>query len=555
MTPKRLPSVALAKEGLGTLLVSLAAAATFASGLVSLWSVAGRSVPARAAFLRSVLPVEFLHLSRLLTLLVGFALVIASINIYKRKERAFHVVVILSVLSVIFHLVKGLDYEEAMSSAILLSLLIAARREFVVKSGPPDWPATLFGLAIAALIAIGYGVAGFWLLDARDFGIDFSWHDAAARTFYVLTLRDPGVSPKTGHAVWFLHSLELITATAVLYAGYALFRPSLYRLHTVPAERASAQTIVERHGRTALDFYKLWPDKSLFFSASRRAFLAYQVAGGVAVVLGDSVGPSDELESLIEEFVDFCNENDWRVTLYQTLPDFLPVYEHAGFRELKIGDDAIVDLQRFTLTGPERKGLRSAIRKIEAAGVHIAWYEPPIPAPVMAELRAVSNAWLEIPGRRERRFSVGRFDAAYIRSTPVIAATEGDGRILAFANVVRSYHHAEATIDLMRRRPTAPNGIMDYLFVKLFEHSVQAGYERFNMGLVPMAGFTEQEHASPEARAVHALVRQLDFVFSYKGQKMFKGKFATLWEPRYVVYRHVFDLPRLAYALSRVSED
>jgi phosphatidylglycerol lysyltransferase len=79
------------------------------------------------------------------------------------------------------------------------------------------------------------------------------------------------------------------------------------------------------------------------------------------------------------------------------------------------------------------------------------------------------------------------------------------------------------------------------------------GVERFNLGLAPMSGFQEKEEASPQERAVHTFFQQLNFLFSYKGLRAYKAKFASFWEPRYVVYRNVLELPRLALALGKVS--
>jgi phosphatidylglycerol lysyltransferase len=95
---------------------------------------------------------------------------------------------------------------------------------------------------------------------------------------------------------------------------------------------------------------------------------------------------------------------------------------------------------------------------------------------------------------------------------------------------------------------------MDYVFVKLFLLKKEEGFERFNLGMVPMSGFQPYEEASPEERAIHSLVQHLTFLFSFKGLLAYKGKFATAWEPRYAIYRNPLDLPRLAFALTRISE-
>jgi len=528
---------------------------TLGSGLINLYSVIGPALDERAALLSKVFPLAFHHLSRFLTLVIGFALIISSINIHKRKKRAFRIVFLLAYLSVFFHLTEGLDYGAALFSLALLSLLLWARRNFTVKSNLPELRWGVARFVIAMTLALGYGVAGFWLLDRREFGVDFTLRDALRHTLLFLSLAgDPQVVPQTHYAHWFVDSLYLITVAAIGYSLFALFRPVNYQFRTRPRERALAAEIVAKHGRAALDYFKLSPDKSYFFSPSRRCFLAYRVARNFALVLSDPVGPEEEIEETVRRFGDFCAENDWGLSFYQTPPDFLPIYRRAGFKKLKIGDTAVVDLTGFTLAGKGMKKLRNKVKQLEKSGLRIIRYDPPLTEKILRQAREVSDEWLRLPGRQERGFSLGRFEPNYVRSTPLFTVTDKDGRMLAFANVIPAYHPGEATIDLMRHRTGAPNGTMDYLFVKLFLYNREQGFARFSLGMAPMAGFREKEQASPAERAVHLFFQHLNFLFSFTGIRQYKAKFASYWEPRYLIYRHVIDLPKLALALSRVSE-
>jgi phosphatidylglycerol lysyltransferase len=106
----------------------------------------------------------------------------------------------------------------------------------------------------------------------------------------------------------------------------------------------------------------------------------------------------------------------------------------------------------------------------------------------------------------------------------------------------------------MRRRTDAPNGTMDYLFIKLFLYARERGYARVSLGMAPMTGFQKREEATMEERAIHGLFQKLDFLFSFRGLYRYKAKFATSWEPRYLVYGNVLELPRTALALRRLSE-
>ena len=528
---------------------------TLGSGLLNVYSVVGRSLLERVELLRTVFSLEFVHLSRSITLLTGFTLVVASFNIYRRKRLAFWVVAAAASVSVVFHLAKGLDYEEALLSLALLGGLFVSRRSFTVRSRRPNWRGMVQRVAIAFALAVAYGMAGFWFLDPREFGVDFDWRHSLRHTLEFLALRgDASLHPHTRYAEWFLDSLYLMTSVTFIYSLYAVFRPVVYLFRTYPREMDRARQLLSRHGRSSQDFFKVRPDKSYFFSTDDQCFLAYRVGRDLAVVLGDPVGPDTAIEGIVRDFTQFCYDNGWGVAFHQAMPDYLDVYERSGFKKLKVGDDAIVDLTQFTLEGKAAKTFRSKVNQLEKEGVHTQYYEPPIPPILMAQIREVSDEWLQIPGRRERQFTLGMFEEEYLASTPLFTAEDSGGHVLAFVNLVPSYRSGEATIDLMRRRTEAPNGIMDYVFVKLFLRCKGQGLERFNLGMAPMAGFQEQEEATPEERAIHAFFQHLNFLFSFKGLLAYKAKFATAWEPRYLIYRNILDLPRVAMAISAVSE-
>jgi len=272
------------------------------------------------------------------------------------------------------------------------------------------------------------------------------------------------------------------------------------------------------------------------------------------MVLADPVGPEEEIEGIIRDFSLLCRENDWRLAFHQVLPDFLPLYQRLGFGRIKVGDEAVVDLIRFSLEGREMKKIRHYVNQIDKSGIQAVLIPPPLAEGVLRQAQAISNEWLSTPGRRERAFTLGTFDADYVRSTPLFAAIGPGEEMLAFMNIIPSYARGETTIDLMRYRPGAPNGIMDYLFVKIFLYAREQGYDRFSLGMAPLAGFQEKEEATMEERAIHFFLQKLNFLFSYSGLRQYKAKFATTWEPRYTVYRNALDLPRLALALGKVLE-
>src|SRR5207253_7054731 len=176
-------------------------------------------------------------------------------------------------------------------------------------------------VAVALLaVALIYGVAGFSLLDKRDFhqeiGVPTALHYTVDR--FDLTTNKP-LHPYTKRGLLFVDSLSFVSVAAIAYVGVSLFQPLRLRLSDQTSNREQLQHLLERYGGLSEDFFKLWPhDKQYFFSASRRSGLAFHVYHGVALCLGDPVGDKREFKQLMRDFQELCFGNDW-------LPAFIHV--------------------------------------------------------------------------------------------------------------------------------------------------------------------------------------------------------------------------------------
>ena len=487
-------------------------------------------------------------------LLLGFAIILTGFHLWARKKRALHMAVCLAAASSIFLWRSG-HLERAAASLGVALLLVSLRRQFSMGSGRPNLSLALRRIAYAATVALLYGTVGFWLLKPHHFGQDFHWWEAAALTARaMLLLGDTGLDPLTPHAVWFLESLFWMSAATFAYCGVILFKPVAYHFFYSHSERERAKVIAAEYGRTAQDFFKQWPDKSLFFSRGDRSFIAYRVANDFALTLGDPVGPEEDLPAAIEQFIDMCRRRGWRVGFHQVRGNHLHLYKNLGFRGLRIGDEAVVDLDRFSLDGSAMKEARNTVARVERAGYRVRVFDSPIDEHLLDQLQRVSDQWLKLPGHRERRVTLGSFSRDYVRRTRVYAALNAAGDVVAFLNLVPSYDANLATVDLMRRGSDNTNGLMDYVFAMAFLDSKARGCCRFSLGLAPLAEFDEDEQPSVEEKLVQWGLRRMPNLFRADSLRRFKAKYASEWEPRYEVYRNRWDLPRLALALRSVTE-
>ena len=544
------------RQGLKSAPQHLPAVLTGVTGFLSVFSVLAPSIPRRVNRIENYSPFNPSDFSRTFTLAAGFLLLFLSYSLWRRKRVAWLAATITMALVVVSHVVKRHDELISLIALGNLAILLLYRDRFRVRSDAPTLARGVAQFVAALLFALMYGVAGFWLISRREFATDFNLRESIENTVRLFFfLNTDYLHPRTRYADWFLDSFTVVGALAIATAVFSLVRPVVWRRRTLPHERAEARELIERYGNSSLDYFKTWDDKICFFSSTREGVIGYGVAAHTAVSLGDPVAANEaEFDLVLEEFLDFCDANGWRAAFHQTPPDHLADYQAAGFSSVKIGEEATVDLTAFSLAGNARKSLRAACNKLEKLGYTANYVAAPQPQERLDQLRAVSDAWLAEGGRRERRFTLGQWDDRYIRSCDVISIDDGDGRIVAFANMIPDGARGEATIDLMRYVHDGPNGLMDVLFVKLFEALKQRGYTRFSLGMAPFAEVGSEPDSTTLERGIRLLGEHLDRFFSSKGLREYKDKFGPTWEPRYLIFPSEVALPAVTLALVRLTE-
>ncbi len=191
------------------------------------------------------------------------------------------------------------------------------------------------------------------------------------------------------------------------------------------------------------------------------------------------------------------------------------------------------DLSSFSLEGPARKKLRAAHARAQRDGLEMEIVSPPHDPALIAELKGISDDWLEAKKTREKRFSVGRFDPAWLQRWPLVLVRQ-NGRILAFANLLQTEIVGQSTIDLMRHVNDAPPGVMDFLFTELMLRLKAHGATSFSMGMAPLSGLEARKGTRLWNRFGAAIFQHGGHFYNFAGLRAFKAKFDPVWEPRYL---------------------
>ncbi len=533
-------------------LVRLISLLTAAMGIVNVLSAVTPSLKDRLKLLETYLPFMVARGGHLTAALAGFALLLLSVSLWRRKRVGWMLTLGILLISIPIHLLKGLDYEEASLAALLAALLIYLRPHFHAHSDAPSVRQGLL-IALAALgFTLAYGVLGFYLLD-RHYSTNFGFWAAVRQTLVMFTqFYDPGLQPITGFGRYFADSIYLVGIATGGYAILMLIRPVLVRQTVSEEERARAREIVHAHGRTSLARYALFDDKQFFFSAGG-SVISYAVENRVALALGDPIGPCEDIPAAISAFQKFCAPNDWISAFYQVLPDSLNSYKSAGYEVLPLGHEAIVNLSAFTLDGSENKNIRNACNKMLRNNYKVEIKEPPHSPRMLRELHTISDDWLSSRGATEMRFSLGWFDEAYLNTCPILLVRDGEGFIEAFANIVTEYQASEASVDLMRHRSYSEKSIMDFLFVSLFLWAKEKGFTSFNLGLSAFSGIGDNPEDPAIERTLHFIYENVNRFYNFKGLHSFKEKFHPTWSPRYLVYPGAASLPAVGNSILRAN--
>jgi len=530
----------------------LVAIATAFMGVINIVSGALPGFADRMRLLASYSPLEVRHGGRMTAVLAGFALILLARGLWRRKESAWWLAMVVLLLSAGAHLLKGLDYEEAILAAALALLLWTQRSHFHALSDPPSFRQGIGVLAVASFCTLAYGTVGFYVLD-RHFHIHYDFAAALRQTVVMFTqFYDPGLHPITGFGRYFGFSIYVIGAVTLGYASLLLLRPVLIRRPANAASHRRAARIVEQYGHSSLARFTLFADKLYFFTTGG-SLIAYTVKGRVAVALGDPIGPPADIAAAIGDFQRFCQRNDWSPIFYQVLPDALEHYRAVGYEALCIGHEGIVPLACFTLAGGAHKNLRAITHRLQRLGYVTKLYADPLPPAILAELRAVSDEWLTMMHGSEQRFALGWFDDEYVAHSQVMALHDERGAIVAFVNFVPEYQRNELALDLMRRRQQLEAGSMEFLFVSMLQWAQGAGYSTFNLGLSALSGVGEDAGDPVLERTLHYIYGHINQFYNFRGLHEFKEKFDPEWMPRYLIYPNPTQLPAVVTALIRAT--
>jgi lysyl-tRNA synthetase class 2 len=528
---------------------------TWVTRIVGLFAIVSALIPSGGRALRGhmsewlELPQDATVAATAVVLVTGVLLVLLASGLRRRKRRAWQLAVGTTVLLAVSHLGLHHVFGAGMVSLILLIALLATRRHFVALPDPVTGRWRAVGVFVQLLVA-GFAI-NFVLLSVSSTSAlaSMSVSDRVSESALALV----GVSgPADFHAMW----LEDLAATigllfglgATLLAAYFLLRSGEPHPELSTEKLEKLRVLLDEHGqRDSLGYFALRKDKFAVFSKSGKAALTYRVIAGVALCSADPLGDSEAWPGAIEEYLQVCRRHGWLPAVMGCSELGATVWARFGLEVLEIGDEAIVDVEGFTLEGRIMRGVRQAVSRTKRAGYKVLVRKAEdLRAGELAELVVLAANWRGTDTERGFSMALGRMGDP----GSVLVTAEQGGRVRGVLQFV-PWGPDGLSMDVMRRDRSADNGINELMISELLIACRDHGIAHVSLNFAAFRALMEQGHrigAGPVARTAAKVLRIASRWIQIESLYRFNAKFQPRWVPRYLVYPGIRELPRVGIA-------
>ena len=509
---------------------------------------------ARLHNVNAFVPGTLTNVTRSADVIIGLMLVLLAHGLRRRKRRAWQAVLALLVFDIVIHFLhfpRDPRPYSAVVAIVLLAVLLFFHEDFYALGDPRTrgWNAwRVFGILAVADLAIGLGYLAMGPLDGS-----YSFPERVQDVVYELVgVYGPvqWASDARGDLYHLLTSaLGLFTLVVTVYL---FLRPAQPRARLGAADATRIRELLARQGdRDSLGYFALRNDKNVIWSPSGKSCVCYRVVSGVMLASGDPIGDPEAWPGAIAEFLTVAARHAWRPAVMGCSELGAEVWCREGdLTALELGDEAIVNVAEFSLSGRSMRNVRQMVNRVAKAG-YVAEIRRvgDIPRAELDRVIKVTDSWRGSSTERGFSMALGRIGGPGDGDCVLMTATENGvlRAILHFA----PWGADGLSLDLMRRDRTAQPGLNDFMITEAIKAAPGLGVKRISLNFAMFRAALERGErigAGPVLRAWRGLLVFASRWFQIESLYKFNAKFCPIWEPRFFVYPGTRDTPRIAMA-------
>lgn len=456
-----------------------------------------------------------------ISIILGFILIVISTILHSKTKSIYYSMIFIYGIITVLMCIKKYTLIQYFILLVSWGLIIFSRKRFYRKDFIFTWKNALKATTLVSIVFIYNLVVNYYIFKNQD---KLLLENSQLLYSFEVFSQDKFLK------VLFL---SIVISFILIFIFIQLNRFNKFPKEKLDKDRV--KNIIDTYGGSRLAHYVFTGDKYVYINKNEDVFLQYDISGDKIIILGNPVGNRESFFYGIEELLELADLYGYTLVFTGIDGDIIPELHDLGYEFMKLGTDAYVQLDKFSLVGNKNKSNRQAIGRITKAGYTFSVIEPEYSDELFNELKDVSDEWLK--GKVEKGFCVGFFDKDYLNMDKIAIVKNSEGEIKGFANIMPMYDGETISIDLMRFKKIELNGIMDYMFANIFEYGKENGYKYFNLGLAPLADVGRTRHAFLREKIAYQIFTYGNFIYSFKGLKRFKDKYATHWEERYVAYK------------------
>lgn len=476
----------------------------------------------------------------------GMLLLLAG-GLRRRKHRAWATAVLVTGIGVIAN-VQTHRFRVVLLNLAVLVLLIWARRDFTARSQPRS---RLDAVRVFAVMST-FSVTSGYLLTGRT-TVNTSFGHRLEQVLLGLVGFAPDLTFRHRSALTFTEiALTTLGGLTALLTVAALLAPA--RKHpqrSAEAENGLRGLLSDFGRRDSLGYFALRQDKGVIFSPSRKAAVAYRVIGGVTLASGDPLGDPEAWPGAIAAWLAEAELYAWVPGVIGASEEAAIIYRRAGLDALELGDEAVLDLTTFSLTGRAMRVVRQAVNRARRSGYTLQIHRQRELSP--EELTELAQAAARMRGEEtERGFSMalGRIGDPGDPDIVIARARDGGGRLVAVLTFV-PWGQDGLSLDLMRRDRVSENGTVELVVVGLAEAAASLGIRRLSLNFAVFRSVFERGArigAGPVLRVWHRVLLLASRWWQIESLYRANAKYNPHWHPRFVCFRKAGELPRVGMA-------
>ena len=429
----------------------------------------------------------------------------------------------------------------------LIVLLLALRPAFPARLAPGAWRHALVVGAggITAVILGGWALTTVFPGTLTGPGDTFLWTVNHA-TGELLQLRRLGV--REGPP-WIDLALDLGATTVAVATLFTFFRGVRSQRHRSDEEELRLRELLAKYGEDdSLGYFATRRDKSVVFAPNGRAAVTYRVLSGTSIASADPIGDPDAWPQAVEEWLAEAHTYGWAPGVLGASERGAKVYTRAGLKALELGDEAVLDVREFSLSGPERRSVRQAVSRIERAGytTHVRRHADITPSE-MDEMLTWAQHWRGEDTERGFSMALSRLGDPTDGRCVMVEAYDAKGVLRGLLSFV-PWGRSGLSLDLMRRDRDAENGLNEYMIAQLVANAGQFGAQRISLNFAMFrAVFAAGERigAGPVLRAWRGILGVASRFFQLESLYRSNAKYGPQWQPRFLCYTSARGLPRV----------